>query len=263
MSEGDGWYRLSLAVGRLALRSLKVTARVEGAEHLPVSGPVLLASTHGSYPDFLFVERGAITRGRHVRFMCRHDVWNNPLVARPMTRMRHIPVDRQAPAGAYLTARQRLLAGDAVCAFPEAGISYSYTVRALMPGVASLARATGVPVVPVALWGGQRIWSVGRLVNGKQPRPDLTRGRLVDIAFGAPMRIGPDDDLVEWTRSLGAAMTDLLEGLQKRPEHVPGPGEPAPWYPAHLGGQAPDRAEAALLDSVPASAIAPTWGPAG
>ena len=39
------------------------------------------------------------------------------------------------------------------------------------------------------------------------------------------------------------------------------PGEHAPWYPAHLGGHAPDRAAALTLDSVPRSAVAPSWGP--
>ena len=42
---------------------------------------------------------------------------------------------------------------------------------------------------------------------------------------------------------------------------VPAPGEDAPWYPAHLGGHAPDRAEALGLDDVPRSAVPPTWGP--
>jgi hypothetical protein len=42
---------------------------------------------------------------------------------------------------------------------------------------------------------------------------------------------------------------------------VPAPGEQAPWYPAHLGGHAPDRVEALALDDVPRSAVPPSWGP--
>ena len=59
-------------------------------------------------------------------------------------------------------ARRLLREGEVVGVFPEAGISYSFTVRALMRGVASLARETGAPVIPVAIWGTQRIYSVGR-----------------------------------------------------------------------------------------------------
>lgn len=257
----EGWYRLTIALARTAMRGLDITTRWSGEEHLPRSGPALLASVHNSYPDFVFVERAALSRERYVRFMCRHDIWTLPVVRRAMTGMRHIPVDRQAPAGAYLLARRLLRQGEAVCAFPEAGISYSYAVRSLMPGVAALARETGVPVTPVVVWGTQRIYSVGRPVDGRHPGPDLTRGRLVDVRFGEPFAVGPHDDLVETTRRLGERLSDLLEEVQLLPEHRPRPGELASWYPAHLGGQAPDRREALLYDSVPRSAVPPTWGP--
>lgn len=260
-SRGDRTYRATVGAGRLALRALGVTTRVEGADRLPRTGPVLLAANHVGYPDFVFVARGALERGRHVRFMCRHDIWHVPVVHRAMAAMRHVPVDRAAPAGAYLRARQLLADGQAVCAFPEAGISYSYTVRALMPGVAALARETGLPVLPVTVWGSQRIWSVGRVVDGRAPGPSWSRGRLVDVRFGEPLVVGPRDDLGTATQRLGHELTTTLEELQRLPEHRPRPGEHAPWYPAHLGGHAPDRTEAQTLDSVPRSAVAPTWGP--
>ncbi|MDP3894834.1 1-acyl-sn-glycerol-3-phosphate acyltransferase, partial [Nocardioides sp.] len=130
----DGWYRLATGVGRVVLRGLRLTTRWEGLEHLPTRGPVILAATHVSYPDFVFIQRAAGETGRRVRYMCRHDVWHNRWVARPMDRMRHIPVDRQAPAAAYLAARRLLGQGEAICAFPEAGVSFSYTVRPLMRG---------------------------------------------------------------------------------------------------------------------------------
>lgn len=257
----DRTYRFTIRAGRGAMRALGITVRVSGQEHLPRTGPVLLAANHVSYPDFLFVGRAGRDRGRLIRFMSRHDVWHLPVVGWAMDNMQHIPVDRAAPAAAYLQARRLLRAGETVCAFPEAGISYSYTVRPLMRGVVSLARETGVPVVPVSVWGGQRIWSVGRPVNGRGPRPDLTRGRLVDVRFGPPLTVGAGEDLVVATEKLGAELTRTLEELQLLPEHRPAPGEYAPWYPAHLGGHAPDRTEAQDYDVVPRSAVVPTWGP--
>lgn len=258
----DRTYRATNVLGRAAIRLLGVDTRWTGIEHLPERGPVLIASTHASYPDFVLVEQAAVTRGRFVRFLCRHDIFDVPLVGTAMDHMQHVPVDRAAPAGAYLRARGRLRSGEAVGVFPEAGMSYSYTVRSLMRGVAGLARETGVPVVPVAIWGSQRISSVGlRDERGRRPRPDLTRGRRVDISFGEALTIGAADDLDDWTRRLGTVLTNQLEALQRLPHHVPQPGEHAPWYPAHLGGQAPTRAEAADLDVVPRSAIRPTWGP--
>lgn len=247
-------YRATNVLGRVALRLLGVDTRWSGIEHVPEHGPVLLAATHVGFPDFVVVEQAAVARRRYVRFLCRHDIWGVPVVRAAMDRMQHVPVDRDAPAAAYVSARRLLRGGEAVGIFPEAGVSRSFTVRSMMRGVASLARETGVPVVPVAVWGSQRIWTAGA-------RPDLTRGRRVDLSFGAPVSVRPDEDLATSTARLGALLTDQLEALQRLPHHVPRPGEVARWHPAHLGGQAPTRAEASYLDVVPCSAIRPTWGP--
>lgn len=257
----ERWYRCALGLGRLALRALDVTLDVSGLETVPTDGPVVLAATHVSYPDFLPIGVAAHRRGRYVRFMTRHDVWDRRWRAAPMSSMQHVPVDRQAPAAAYLHARRLLREGHAVGTFPEAGISYSFTVRSLMRGTAALAQETGAVVVPVALWGIQRIYTVGRPVDGVEPPPDWTRGRRVDLAFGEPTTVGPGEDLTEWTTKLGLTLTQMLEGLQQLPHHQPRPGEHAPWHPAHLGGHAPDRDEARTLDSVPRSAVPPVWGP--
>lgn len=258
----DRTYRAAVRLGGAVLRGLDLRVRVSGLEHLPADGPVLVAATHDSFLDFLLVQAVAGARGRRLRFLTRHDVWGVPAVGRAMTAMRHVPVDRAAPAGAYVAARALLREGEAVGVFPEAGLSHSYTVRPLMRGVAGLARETGVPVVPVVLWGAQRVWSVGRPdARGRKPRPDLTRGRRVDIDVGPPMSVAPDADVTRWTRDLGAVLTERLEALQRLEHHRPAPGEHAPWHPAHLGGHAPTRAEAALLDDVPRAAVRPTWGP--
>lgn len=253
----DAAYRLVNGLGRLSLRALGVRLRFSGTEHLPRRGPVILAANHIAYPDFAFVERAALTRGRYVRFLTRHDAWRPGPLAWTLTAMGHVPVDRAAPAAAYLRARSLLREGEAVGIFPEAGISYSYTVRSLMPGAAALARETGAPVVPVAIWGSQRIYSVGVPASP----PDWTRGRVVDLVLGEPFRVGPEADVTEVTIRLGHTLTAMVEALQGRPEHRPRPGEYAPWYPAHLGGHAPTRGVAGEYDLVPRSAVRPTWGP--
>lgn len=255
----EGWYRATIAAGRVALRALDLTVRKAGLEHLPTTGPALLASNHVSFPDFAFIGEAALERGRLVRFLSRHDVWHVPVVGRAMTAMGHVPVDREAPAAAYLHARRHLRAGEAVCLFPEAGVSFSYAVRGLMPGAAALARETGLPIVPVAVWGPQRLWPVGHHPDGTKRLPHVARGRTVDVRFGEPLAVG--DDLAATMRLLGQRITAMVEELQRLPEHRPRPGEVAPWHPRHLGGHAPSRAEAALLERVPRSALPPTWGP--
>ena len=86
-------YRLANGLGRVALRAMSIETRWSGAEHIPADGPVILAATHVSYPDFVFIERAAITRGRRVRFMCRADIWQPGMLSWAMDRMQHIPVD--------------------------------------------------------------------------------------------------------------------------------------------------------------------------
>ncbi|WP_162598725.1 lysophospholipid acyltransferase family protein [Nocardioides gilvus] len=258
-------YRVATALCRGAVRALGVRIETRGVEHVPTEGPVIIASTHVSYGDSLPIALAARTRGRFPRFLTRHDVWHPRGLTGPMTRMQHVPVDRAAPAGAYLHARRLLAEGQSIALFPEAGISYSYTVRPLMRGVAALARETGALVIPTALWGIQRIYSVGRpeggVLGGKEPSPDWTRRRRVDLHFGEPLTVGPGEDLTEWTVKLGVRLTEMLEGLQTLAHHQPRPGEYAPWHPAHLGGHAPCRVEAAQWDNSPRSAVPVSWGP--
>jgi 1-acyl-sn-glycerol-3-phosphate acyltransferase len=258
-------YRGVITGGRAVLRALDLTVRSSGHEHVPATGPVVLASNHVSFPDFVFVQQallpGSGGNGRLIRFMCRHEIWDSP-VGWAMDRMQHIPVDRRAPAAAYLKARRLLTAGEVVCVFPEGGISAAYVVRALMPGAAALARETGAPLVPVSVWGGQRLWPQKRTLDAPFPRPDLARGRLVDVRFGAPMTIAPDADIREQTIELGRRLQDGLEALQRLPEHRPRPGEYAPWHPAHLGGHAVEREASYALDAMPSAAVVPRWGPA-
>ena len=110
---------------------------------LPASGPAVLAANHIGYPDFLTIAAAGLERGRFVRFLTRHDVWDVPVARRAMTGMRHVPVDRTAPAAAYLHARRLLRDGEVVALFPEAGISHSLTIRSLMPGAAGSRRRPG------------------------------------------------------------------------------------------------------------------------
>lgn len=256
----DRTYRAVIAGGRVLLKTLDIRVRATGVARVPAVGPVVLAANHVSFPDFVFIGRALLGSSRLVRFMCRHDIWESP-AGPAMDAMRHIPVDRRAPAGAYLQARSLLREGEIACVFPEGGISAAYTVRALMPGAVALARETGAPLVPVSVWGGQRLWGQKRAVDAPFPRPDFSGGRTIDVRFGDPMHVSPTADVAEVTRELGHRLWRGLEQLQLLPEHRPRPGEYAPWYPAHLGGHGLERQASFALDAMPRAAVQPTWGP--
>jgi 1-acyl-sn-glycerol-3-phosphate acyltransferase len=245
-------YPAVAGLGRVLFRALDLRISVEGDAQVPTRGPVVLAGNHVSFLDPLLLGLAARRSARRPRFLARHDLWRPPVAGALLRRMQHVPVDRAAPAAAYLGARSLLRAGEAVALFPEAGISTSFTVRSLMPGAVALARETGAPLLPVALWGCQRVLGPGR-------PPDLTRGRPVSVVVGPPLVVEPAEDLRSATGRLGAVLQSMLDELQVRPEHRPAPGEPAPWHPAHLGGGAPTPADARLVESVPAGALAPAW----
>lgn len=248
-------YRTTVGVARAALAALDLRIDLEGEEQVPATGPVVLVANHVSFLDFLLVGLVGRRRRRWVRFLARHDVWDHRVAGPFMTAMGHVPVDPAAPAAAYLRARALLRAGQAVGVFPEAGISTSWTVRGLMPGAAALAAETGAPIVPVALWGPQRIATAHRPV-------DLTRGRPVSVQVRSPYVVPSGSDPRPATRHLGALLQQMLDELQARPEHQPRPGERSPWHPAHLGGSAPTPQEAARYERVPRGAVAPRWTPA-
>ncbi len=254
-------YLAAIAAGKAAFASVDLTVRAAGAEHLPRSGPVILASTHVSFPDFLFIGDALLSTRRLVRFLSRADVWSSAPIGRAMDVMRHVPVDREAPAGAYLQARSLLAEDQVVCVFPEAGISAAYVVRSLMPGAVALAREIGAPLLPVNVWGGQRLWGQKRSLGAPFPRPLITRGRMIDVRIGEPLQVPVDADLVRTTHELGSRLHEVQEQLQRLPEHRPRPGEYAPWYPAHLGGDAVERTASFALDRMPRGAVTPTWGP--
>jgi 1-acyl-sn-glycerol-3-phosphate acyltransferase len=252
-------YPAVIAAGRLLFRALDLRITLEGDVHVPSAGPVIIASNHVSFLDFALVGLAARRSRRYVRFLARHDIWENPFAGPLMRGMRHIPVDRAAPAGAYLTARAALERGEALGIYPEAGISTSFTVRSMMRGAVALAAATGAPIVPMAIWGPQRILTAYR------PR-DLTRGRPVSLLLGEPLTVSQGVELLRGTAELGGALQGLLDVLQARRGHQPLVGEHAPWHPAHLGGGAPTREEAGLTEDMPRSAVSvpldsATWTP--
>lgn len=243
-------YRLAIATSRLLFRLLGLRIRVEGAEHVPRVGPALVVSNHVSFLDFIFVGLAARPSCRFVRFLTRYDVWHNAIAGPAMTAMRHVPVDRAAPAGAFLEARGALIRGEVVGIFPEAGISRSFTVRAMMPGAVALSRSTGARVVLVAVWGPQRIATAGLPIS-------LRRGRAVSILVSAPITLPTEGSVRDATVELGRQLQQLVDGVQRRHPDQPRPGHLDRRQPAHLGGAAPTAADAAVGVDVPRTAVHP------
>ncbi|MFY0407454.1 lysophospholipid acyltransferase family protein, partial [Solicola sp. PLA-1-18] len=202
----------------------------------------VLACNHTGYLDFALAGIAARRSDRLVRFMAKSGVFEIPLVGAAMRAMRHVPVDRLQGAGAYRQASRELERGEVVGVFPEATISRSWTLKPFQPGAAALARAHGVPLVPVVVWGGHRVLTV----DGRRA---TRRGVPVTVLVGEPFVPAPGDDLAAVSAELRARMQALLERAQGEYPDPPRDGDDPWWLPHALGGTAPEPAEAARLDA--------------
>ncbi len=231
---------IRVALGWFRAIDLKLT--VEGGEHVPREGGCILVSTHVSYLDFIFVGLAARPSRRLVRFMAKKAVFDHKLSGPLMRGMHHIPVDRKAGAGAFDEALAALKAGEAVGVFPEATISQSFEVKELKSGAARMALATGVPIVPVSIWGTQRLWTKGH------PRKLARRHTPITIKVGPPVEYAPGDNPLEITKRISSALGELLHQVQDGyPEKPSGPDDTW-WQPVRLGGSAPTPEQARELD---------------
>lgn len=228
----DRVYPPVIAAAKLMFRVLDMRITVEGAEHVPTTGGAVLASNHVSYLDFIFAGYGAHPARRLVRFMAKHEVFKHPVSGPLMRGMHHIPVDRAAGQASYQQALGALRAGEIVGIFPEATISRSFTVKDVKSGAVRLAAEAGVPLLPTAVWGTQRLWTKGR------PKSLTQRHVPITIIVGEPVEPTTDAALRE-------RMQELLDDAQAR---YPESGEGQWWQPAHLGGTAPTPEEAKALD---------------
>ncbi|GLW13198.1 1-acyl-sn-glycerol-3-phosphate acyltransferase [Microtetraspora sp. NBRC 13810] len=224
-------------------RALNLKVRVEGAERVPRQGGAVLVSNHVSYLDFIFAGFAARPSRRLVRFMAKQEVFDHRISGPLMRGMHHIPVDRDAGAGSYASALRALKGGEVVGIFPEATISRSFTVKEIKNGAVRMAAATGVPLIPVALWGTQRLWTKGR------PRRIFQRNVPVTILVGEPMHPRRGENMAALTEELHGRMSELVDRAQRGYPEIP-PG--VWWQPRHLGGGAPTPEEAAAMDKAEA-----------
>ena len=186
----QGWPLRALAavlfgLNRLIMRGL-FRLRVEGREHLPESGPYLLAPNHASYLD-PFALAAALSWSELQRLYWAG--WTGLLFRGPLTRLfsratRVLPVDPERgltstlPLG--LAALER---GAALVWFPEGARSTDGRLHRFLPGVGLLLERTGASAVPVLIGGTFEAWPPDRAWPPLRP---------ILVRFGAPLVVEPE-----------------------------------------------------------------------
>jgi 1-acyl-sn-glycerol-3-phosphate acyltransferase len=171
--------------------------RVEGAGNLPAAGPCIVAANHASYLDAIVL---AMAVPRPLRYLMDKKHFELPVVHWFSARFGAIPVDNSAgDLGSLRRSLAVLKHGGVLGIFPEGGRSPDGSLQPAKPGVALLARRTGVPVVPAGIVGSYAAMPRGRTIPRRDP---------VTVRFGPPLLLGAPGEA-------GRGKGDLEEGTAR------------------------------------------------
>lgn len=229
-------YRTLEIAAKVAVKATGTRITFEGLDHIPASGGAVVAINHTSYVDFLPAGLAAEQRRRRLRFMIKAEMQQVRSVNYLIKRTKTIPVDRGAGAAAYAAGVAALRSGELVAVYPEATISRSFELKEFKTGAVRMASEAEVPVVPLIVWGAQRLWTKDH------PRALGRRGVRIAVAAGEPFT--PTGAVPAGLARLRESMTTLLHHVQQDYPHPPG----AYWVPRRLGGSAPTPAAARRIE---------------
>ena len=162
---------------------------IAGVEHIPAAGPAILVANHRSYFDSAAMSMAIARSGRTVRFLGKKEVFDAPVVGQLATAMGGIRVDRGTGSDEPLQAAADALDGGEVVAImpqgtiPRGPAFFDPELKGRW-GAARLAALTKAPVIPIGLWGTEKVWPrssrLPNVLNVADP-PQVT------VRVGAPV----------------------------------------------------------------------------
>ncbi|WP_165067251.1 lysophospholipid acyltransferase family protein [Marisediminicola senii] len=206
--------------------------RIHDGHKLPSTGPFVLAPNHYSEIDPVVVGVVMWKLGRMPRYLAKANLFKYPIIGSLLRASGQIPVER---AGAVrgsdplVAARKIVDQGLAVVIYPEGSLTRDPGLWPMRgkPGAVRMALETGIPIIPMAHWGTQKV------LPRYAKRISLFPRKTIDIKVGDPVDLsafrGKPLDAATTTAATAAVMTSitaLLEDLR---------GEPAPtdrWDPS-------------------------------
>lgn len=156
-----------------------VRVRVDGREHIPRRGPVILASNHRSFLDSIFIP---LVVRRRVTFVAKAEYFDDAKTAWFFRSCGQIPIRREggsASERALSSATEVLRAGKVFGIYPEGTRTRDGLLHRGHTGVARLALRCNVPIVPIGLIGTDDV----QPIDSRMPK----LFRVVRIRFGEPI----------------------------------------------------------------------------
>ncbi|MBM9507150.1 lysophospholipid acyltransferase family protein [Actinacidiphila acididurans] len=200
-------YGATTAVSRPAVVH-RYLAGVEGAHHVPASGPMVLVPNHSSFADHFVLDAllAVLRDDPSFYFLTKAEAFVNPVRRRWTTAVGGIPVDRDQPGRELLAAVERVFSsGSTLVVYPEGTRGPGWPLLPFKDGAFRFAVRSGVPVVPVGMWGVQDVLPKGA------NRP--VRGATARVVFGPPLEIDPALPRPKKVAALGEAARTALESL--------------------------------------------------
>jgi putative phosphoserine phosphatase / 1-acylglycerol-3-phosphate O-acyltransferase len=207
---------IGLEVQQLAMRFARPAAYpyarfdIAGIENIPPRGAAILVGNHRSYFDVVAMSLTIAKSGRPARFLGKKEVFDAPIVGQIASAMGGIRVDRGTGSDEPLQAAADALAGgEMVAIMPEGTIPRGpafFKKPVGRWGAARLAQMTGAPVIPVGLWGTEKVWPrSARLPNVL----NVTNPPTVRVRVGEPITL-VGKSLDADTKRIMKALVDLL-----------------------------------------------------
>ena len=173
--------------------------KVVGREHVPETGPVILAPVHRSFADFGFA---AFCTERKLFFMTKDEMWKNKWLGKLLLTVGAFPVHREsADREALQRAEEVLRKGQALVLFPEGTRREGPVIEDLMEGATFLSARTGAPIVPIGIGGSDLAMPKGSAI----PKP-----RTIQVVIGPAIPPPPRTGGGRVSRSAVHAATEAL-----------------------------------------------------
>jgi 1-acyl-sn-glycerol-3-phosphate acyltransferase len=173
--------------------------KVVGREHVPETGPVILAPVHRSFADFGFT---AFCTDRKLFFMAKDELWKNKGLGKLLLSVGAFPVHRESADREALKRAEEVLRKEApLVLFPEGTRREGPVVENLMEGAAFLSARTGAPIVPIGIGGSDLAMPKGSTI----PKP-----RTIQVVVGPAIPPPPRTGGGRVSRSAVHAATEAL-----------------------------------------------------